>query len=445
MAEIHPFRALYYDSKKTPDLGTVVTQPYDKISPEMQARYYSLSPYNLVRIIRGRTSAEDGPTDNVYTRAAHDLQSWIKAGVLISTDKPAIYPYNQEYEVPGQPGVRKVRRGFIALLRLEDYSARVVHRHEETLSGPKADRMELLKATHGHYGQIFMLYSDPSGTVESLLAAPSTEQPWEQVTDEYGTRHTAWQVADPQVIGAVTAAMSNKQLVIADGHHRYETALAYRNYCRETGRDDGRAEYVMMTFVRMETDGLTVLPTHRLVHSLENFDWNKFSTGARAIFDWEEVDVQGPASEWTPQFIAKLKAAGSERPTLGAYAGPGKLALLRLRPDFDLDGAVADLPSTMRRLDVALLHRLVLDRLLGVNAQAVREEKNLTYFRNTAAACESVEKGKGQVAFLLNPTPVAAVHDNAIADCPMPQKSTDFYPKLLSGLTIYWLDNPAGQ
>ncbi len=162
------------------------------------------------------------------------------------------------------------------------------------------------------------------------------------------------------------------------------------------------------------------------------------------MFDWENVDLAGPASEWMPQLAAKLAAAGRERPTLAAYAGPGKLALLRLRPDFDLDGALADLPSTMRRLDVALLHRLVLDRVLGINAQAVREEKNLTYFRNAAAACERVDQGKGQVAFLLNPTPVAAVHDNAIADCPMPQKSTDFYPKLLSGMTIYWLDNPAG-
>ncbi len=444
MAEIRPFHALYYDPKKTPDLGTVVTQPYDKISPEMQARYYGLSPYNLVRVIRGLSGPEDEIKNNVYTRAAHDFGSWIKDGVLVSADKPAIFPYHQEYEVPGQPGVRKVRRGFIALLRLEDYSAHVVHRHEETLSGPKADRMELLKATRAHYGQIFMLYSDPSGAVENLLAASTTGKPWEQVTDEYSTLHTAWLANDPHVIAAVTSAMRDKRLVIADGHHRYETALAYRNYCREQGRKDGTAEYVMMTFVRMETDGLTVLPTHRMVHSLSSFDWNKFSTAARQIFDLEEVGMTGPASGWMPQLTATLTAAGSERPTLAAYAGPGKLALLRLRPDFDLDGALADLPATMRRLDVALLHRLVLDRLLGINAQAVREEKNLTYFRNGAAACERVDQGTGQVAFLLNPTPVAAVHDNAIADCPMPQKSTDFYPKLLSGMTMYWLDNPAG-
>jgi len=194
----------------------------------------------------------------------------------------------------------------------------------------------------------------------------------------------------------------------------------------------------------METDGLTILPTHRLVHSLAHFDWTQFAADARAIFDWEDVAAKGPASEWTGQFLARLTAAGRERPTLGAYAGPGKLALLRLRTDFDLGGALPDVAPTLRRLDVILLHRLVLERLLGIDGQAVREERNLSYFREAALAGEEVEKGRGQIAFLLNPTPVEAVHSNALADRPMPQKSTDFYPKLLSGLTIYWLDNPAG-
>ena len=444
MAEIIPFHALHYNPQMIPDLAAVVTQPYDKITPEMQARYYDLSPYNLVRIIRGRSLPDDGPANNVYVRAASELQAWIKSRVLVSQNAPAIYPYHQGYEVPGQRGRRKERRGFIALLRLEDYSARVVHRHEETLSGPKADRLELLKATRAHYGQIFMLYSDPAGAIESLLAAPAAEQPWEQVTDEYGTRHTAWSVADSKIIADVAAALRHMPLVIADGHHRYETALAYRDYCRETGRQDGRAEYVMMTFVRMETDGLTILPTHRLVHSLGDFDWAKFSREAREIFDWEDVAMKGPANEWMGQFLANLTAAGEEWPTMGAYAGPGKLALLRLRPDFDLGSALADLAPTLHRLDVVLLHHLVLERLLGIGRQAVREERNLSYFREATLTSEGVEKGRGQIAFLLNPTPVEAVYENALADCPMPQKSTDFYPKLLSGLTNYWLDNPAG-
>ncbi len=444
MAEIIPFRALHYDPKKISDLGTVVTQPYDKITPEMQARYYDLHPYNLVRIIRGRSLSNDGPTNNVYVRAARDFKAWIEKDVLTGAREPAVYPYYQEYEVPGQGGQIRVRRGFIALLRLEDYAAHVVHRHEMTLSGPKADRLELLKATRAHFGQIFMLYSDPEGLIEGHLAGSTSAAPWEQVKDEYGTRHTVWRVADSEIISQVHQALRDRPLVIADGHHRYETALAYRNYCRQSGEMGESAEYVMVTFVRMETEGLTILPTHRLVHSLTRLDAGKFAMGARNMFNWEGVEVTGTPSEWSARFLARLGAAGRDRPTLGIYSGPGKLALLRLRKDFDLNRELADYPPTLRTLDVVLLHYLILERLLGIDAKAVREEHNLSYFRDAAQACEKVEKGEGQIAFLLNPTPVSAVYANALADCPMPQKSTDFYPKLLSGLTIYWLDNPEG-
>ncbi len=445
MADIHPFRALHYNPAQVTDLGAVVTQPYDKISGEMQARYYGLSPHNLVRIIRGRARPEDTLADNVYVRSARDLREWIQSGALVSESEPAIYPYTQEYEVPGQRGLRKQRRGFIALLRLEDYAARVVHRHEETLSGPKTDRLELLKATRAHCGQIFMLYSDPAGQVENLLGAAASEPAWEQVRDEHGTEHTVWRMADSKAVAEVVEAMRNTQLVIADGHHRYETALAYRDHCRALSPPDNRAEFVMATFVRMESAGLTILPTHRLVHGLTSFDWTKFANEARAIFDWETVAVRPPAGGWAVRVLAKLAEAGRERPALLAYAGPGKLALLCLRPNFDLDAALADLAPELRRLDVVLLHRLVLERLLGIDRQAVREERNLSYVRETELAAQQVEQGNGQVAFLLNPTPVRAVRDCAFAGCAMPQKSTDFYPKLLSGLTIYWLDNAAGM
>jgi len=445
MAEIRPFRALHYNPAKVPDLAKVVTQPYDKITPEMQARYYELSPYNLVRIIRGRQRPEDPPGENVYVRAARAFHEWIEDRVLVSAAEPALYPYDQEYEAPGQPGVRKRRRGFIALCRLEDYSARVVHRHEETLSGPKADRLELLKVTRAHFGQIFVLYNDPAGAIESLLASPAGLKPWEYVADEYGTAHSVWRVADPPLIEQVVEALREKRLVIADGHHRYETALAYRDACRAAGRPGGRAEYVMATFIRMETEGLTILPTHRLIHGLPGFDWSGFGAQARAVFDWEEVPQQGPVEEWGGGFLARLAEAGRARPTLGAYSGPGKLALLRLRPDFDVDHALADLAPTLRRLDVVLLHRLLLERILGIDRQAVREEKNLSYYREFEPAAKLLASQKAQVCLLLNPTPVEAVRDNALAGCALPQKSTDFYPKLLSGLTIDWLDNPAGM
>jgi len=442
MTEIRSFRALYYNPERIPELGEVVTQPYDKISPAMQERYYWSSPYNLARIIKGREGPGDTLQNNVYTRAAQRFQDWNQRRILMADSEPALYPYYQEYAVPGQPGVRKERRGFIALCRLEDYAAGVVHRHEETLAGPKQDRLQLLQATRAHFGQIFMLYSDPDGTVEAMLQGCAASRPWEQVTDEYGSLHIVWRVSDPAVMEAVTAAMRAKKLIIADGHHRYETALAYRHYCREQGRTDDRAEYVMVTLVRMESAGLTILPTHRVVHSLPRFDWSRFADQARPFFDWETLKLTGSGAEQSVQLAESLTQAGRERPTLGIYADPGKSARLSLRRDVDLAGLLPDVPETLRQLDVVLLHRLLLEKVLGIDRQAVREEKNLRYVRELAGALDEVAGGRAQLCFLLNPTPIEAVRDNAFAGHVMPQKSTDFYPKLLSGLTIYGLDPP---
>ncbi len=444
MAEIYPFRALRYNPKRVPDLGQAVTQPYDKISPEMQARYYKLSPFNLVRIIRGRQHPGDTRQDSVYTRAARHFQDWIQEDILTSESEPALYPYYQEYRVPDQTKSVKQRRGFIALCRLEDYSRGIIHRHEETLSAPKADRLELLKATRAHFGQIFMLYSDPDGAIEKKLISSSEGKPWEDVEDEYGTRHTVWRMSDPLMIESVVTAMRDKkELVIADGHHRYETALAYRDYCRAQSLPDDRAEYVMMTFIPKESDGLTILPTHRVVHGLPDFDWTRFASASQRIFEWEEFPVQGRARDWGRRFAARLAEAGGQRPTLGVFARKHDPAFLGLRKDVSLDSLLENIPAGLRRLDVVLLH-LLLAEALGIDRQAVREERNLRYVREFVSALEEVESGAAQVSFLMNPTPIEAVWSNALAGHPLPQKSTDFYPKLLSGLAIYWLDNPAG-
>jgi len=444
MAEIRPFRALHYNPSRIAELGKVVTQPYDKISAEMQSRYYSSSPYNLVRVIRGQIHAEDTPQNNVYVRASRCFREWIDNGILASDLNPAIYPYDQEYEVPGRPESKKVRRGFIALCRLENYAARIIHPHEQTLSAPKSDRLELLKVTRAHFGQIFALYSDPAGLVESLLAEQPCNQPWERVIDEYQTLHTVGRITEPEAVRQIVAAMADKKLVIADGHHRYETALAYRDSCRSRTASDERAGYVMMTFVRMETDGLTILPTHRLVHGLARFDWSDFLLEARSIFEVEEFPAQYETNDWAHLFLGRLARAGLQGPAFGAYAGRGKLALLRLRNDYHLENSLNDLPASLRGLDVILLHRLILEQILRIDPQAVREERNLTYHRELPVAAAAVARGEAQLCLLLNPTPVQAVRDNALAGLTLPQKSTDFYPKLLTGLAIYWLDNPAG-
>ncbi|MFB3923765.1 MAG: DUF1015 domain-containing protein [Terriglobia bacterium] len=438
MAEILPFRALRYNPAKVGKLDRVVTQPYDKISAGMQERYYDLSPYNLVRIIRGRAGADDSSADNVYTRAARSLREWIGAGVLVPDSEPAIYPYHQEYAAPGAAETRR-RRGFIALCRLEDYSARVVHRHEETLSGPKADRLELLRATRAHFGQIFVLYGDPAEEIDGVLDVAAPPSRFDVVTDEYGTRHFLGRVTSAEAIERVTAAMRERKLVIADGHHRYETALAYRDLCRAQGRNGERAEYVMMTFIRKESEGLTILPTHRVIHSLPSFDWPAFQAEARRFFTTEVLAVRK-----TAPLRDALRKAGSDGPAFAAYAGAGKAALLRLRADLNLAEALADVADGLRPLDVVILHRLLLEQVLGIDQQAVREERNLRYVREFQDSLAQVDGGRAQLALLMNPTPVDAVWANALAGQPLPQKSTDFYPKLLSGLAAYWLDNPAG-
>jgi uncharacterized protein (DUF1015 family) len=444
MAEIYPFRALHYNSTAV-DLQKVVTQPYDKISPETQARYYAASPSNFVRLILRQ--ATPGSNQSVYGEAAAELQNWIQERTLVSEGAPAIYPYVQEYAVPGEPGEtsrRKQRRGFVALLRLEEYSTGVVHRHEETLSGPKADRMELLKATRCNFGQIFMLYSDPEDEIERLLRKETEAKPWQQVMDEYSSLHSMWRVSDPQIMGQVIDAMKSRKLVIADGHHRYETSLAYARARHQDAPEDDRANYIMATFVPLESDGLLILPTHRVVHTLPGFNWEQLCSEAAPFFEVEKLDCSGQAAQDSQTIRQALERSGRERPTIAAYAGPKRAALLSLRQEADLAGTLGEFPETLRSLDVVLLHGLVLEKVMRIDRQAVREQKHLRYVRELEQALEEVNTGQAQAAFLMNPTPIQAVCDNAYAGLPLPQKSTDFYPKLLSGLTVYWMDNPAG-
>jgi uncharacterized protein (DUF1015 family) len=433
MAEILPFRALHYDAAAVGGLGKVVTQPYDKITPDMQTRYYQASPYNLARIIRRLSEA--GETDP-YSAAARQFRGWVSKGVLVRDTAPALYPYDQEYAMPGAPHVRKRRRGFVALCRLEEYAAGVVHRHEETLSGPKADRLALLQATRAHFGQIFLLYSDPDGALERDIAVwTSQNPPWESVEDEYGTRHEVWRLASGPLLPHVPEALRDRKLVIADGHHRYETALAYKRILGEA--HPPTADYVMATFVRMESDGLVILPTHRVIHGLLGFDWTIFLSEATRYFDVKELS--GEASQNLGAWRNELSQAGRGAPAFLAYAGRGRAALLETRESTE-EMEMAGTPPGLARLDVFILHRLVIEQVLGISREAVREEKNIHYEREAEAAVQAVDQGRANVCLLVNPTPIEAVRDNAFAGQPMPQKSTDFYPKLLSGLTIYDLE-----
>jgi len=410
LARIYPFHPLRYTEQAGP-LENLVTQPYDKISPAKQARYLGLSPYNLVRVILGERTPSDSAYDNPYTRAASHLEGWIASGILDREPQAGIFPYFQEFAVP-DTGERLVRKGFIALGAVEDYSAGIVHRHEQTLTGPKKDRLELLRHTHAHFGQLFMLYPDPQGSIDALLDRAAAGPPLAQVTDEYGAVHRLWKIAGT---AGVEELMRDKKLLIADGHHRYETALAF---CDENPGLPG-ADRVMMTFVNMYSPGLRILATHRLVSGIPIDELpGGFLRKAAEEFKLDEIDS-----------LDRLKRSWDESgggTVIGAAIGN---RLFRMEE-----------PNARDELDVRILHERILGKLLGIGEEAVRNEQHLRYVRGLDAAVEEARRGSAQIAFLLKPVSVESVAATSFAGGVMPQKSTDFYPKLLSGLTIYKLD-----
>lgn len=407
MATVKPFQPFRYTAKAG-DPANVLTQPYDKINPAMHARYLAASPYNLVRIILGEKREFDSESDNVYTRAANYLNDWIRDGILAQDRTPAFYAYSQEFSVPDS-GEKLTRQGFIGLGKLEDYSANVVYRHEQTLTGPKKDRRELLNHTRAHFGQIFMLYPDPARAVDAVLTSAEKTTPVLDVLDEYGARHRVWPITETS---AIESLMADKKLLIADGHHRYETALSY-------ARDhpgDAAAQYVMMTFVNMHAPGLKILATHRV---LRGIDPSGFHAKAK------EQGWMATALHSVDELKRALNAPGKALVRIGIVTGAGQHLLERPRADGELD--------------VPVLHRDILGGLLGISEADVREEKHIKYVRGIDAAVAEVREGDAEVAFILEPTPIEEMARIAFAGGVMPQKSTDFYPKLLSGVTIYKL------
>jgi uncharacterized protein (DUF1015 family) len=425
MADIRPFRALLYNPAKV-SLEHVLTQPYDKITPAMQDDYYERSPHNLVRFELGRPDAGDAADRNVYTRAKSFISEELQSGILRRNTAPYFYGYRQRFEHPLNKGQWLTRNGFIALGRLYDYDEGVVFRHEQTLSHPKADRLNLLRTTRTHSGQIFMLYEDPGGKWDKFLEyiAP-TEM---SVTDEYGVENELSFIAGD----TLRQLLADKRLIIADGHHRYETALTYRNEQHATGVGPGPHDWVMMTFVSMNSPGLVILPTHRVVFGLDG--WNtKQITQRLADFFSVEVVVNRDATSLTN---ALTNAA--ESGTAFAFITREAALLLRAKPERTAR-VLADYTEIQRRLDVLTLHKVVLEHALGISEEAIREQRNVRYHRWADDAVRDVDSG-ANAAFLMHAVPVDLLRDLTFAGTLMPQKSTDFYPKLLSGLTIYSLD-----
>jgi uncharacterized protein (DUF1015 family) len=424
MAEIQPLQGILYNTQRVKP-GDVLTQPYDKITPEMRERYLKLSHYNLIRIELGKEEPGDNDSTNRYTRARDLYQAWRRDDVLHRSAKAAFYYLEQTF-VPPNGTQPLTRRGLIARVRLHHWDEDVILPHEHTLSKPKADRLALLRAVGSQQGQIFMLHPMPTQRIADIVA-PSLSEPVLQVTDDYQVVNRLWEITHPQAIQTIQATLRDLKFYIADGHHRYETALAFRDECRATGNDPNAPyEFVMATLVDMDDPGLVILPTHRTVTNLSGFDRRKFA--ARLVPHFE-LEPQPSADA-----MLAVVRAGSHR--LGMFDGE-QFAVLSPKNLTALQPLFANKPALWDTLDVAILHVAILEALLGIDEVRLREEANVSYWREPGKALEQVSTGAAQLAFFLPATPVADVKAIADAHSRMPQKSTDFYPKLLSGMVMY--------
>lgn len=435
MADVQPFRALRFSPKAGP-LEELTCPPYDIIDESRRLAYLSRNSHNIIRLELPRDGADP------YAGAGEVLRDWLENGILVRDGAPCFYIYEIEYSLEGRSdisGIQGGRRsiaGLIGRVKLEEFSKGIVLPHEETLSKAKEDRLNLMKATGCNFSDVYSLYMDDGGESEALdiLSLMQQEPPAAELTDEEGLIHRLWTVSDPTLVEAIRQRFVDKKLYIADGHHRYETALNYRNWLREQGRTTEGADYIMMMLVEMGHPGLTVFPTHRMLRGLADFDAERLLSGCAEWFDL----LRGVAVDALDESLEQAYEA--HRHAFGFYTGGDTFTLLTLRDEAALDALLPDCSNAYRHLDVTVLHTLVLERLLGIDRDNMARQTNLSYTRSLSEALDNVNAGAYQCSFLLNPTRVGEIRDVAAAGEKMPQKSTYFYPKLLTGLTMNQLD-----
>src|SRR3954447_5781636 len=407
MADVAPFRALHYDLARVGGLQPVAAPPYDVIDDGQRAALLRQSPYNVVEIDLPRDAGDP------YRHAAAVMDDWLASGVLTRDGEPALWALRQDYT--GPDGRSRSRQGIFARVRVEDYGPRRIRPHERTHPGPREDRLRLTRATRTNLSPIFSLYDDPAGATWGALAPHVAGEPWGGVTEPDGTVHRLWRVADPDAIAAARDALAGTELLIADGHHRYETARVYK---AETG-----AGHVLMCLVALQDPGLTVFPTHRLLTGLDGE--RRAALQSALERDWEATEVAPDA----------LEPTGDGPVRVGYYDGR-RPRLLTLKDQAIADAALAGEPAPYRRLDTAVLEALVLHGALGMTEDDIDHLHGLAYARTSAEARERVDRGEADAAFFMRGTPVEQVRDVAAAGANMPPKSTYFYPKVLTGMVF---------
>lgn len=438
---ILPFRGFRYNLTKIGRLDDVISPPYDQFKEGLDDLLYRRHPYNITRIIMNKETPQDSPSDNRYTRSRALIDKWIQEQVFLQDPRLSIYPYFQEYQLSGQPD--RLRKGFVALGEVTPYSEKIVLPHERTLAKPKQDRLKLLRATLADTGLVFMLYSDPTGKIESLLDSLTSGPPDMTALDLNQERNQLWRVDDLAVIEELRQTMRDKMVIIADGHHRYEVALTFRQEIAPRMAEAKEWElyrYKLMSFIRLESEGITILPIHRLIHAIVDFNPSEFLSRLAEFFAIQELSIVGDKKfsvlEILMDALRKQQLAGHN--AFGLYLPSlNKFALIKFNQHTAYKISwPANKTQTWRKLDVSVLQVVILGHLLGIGERQLSEQTNLEYVSHYRGAIKMTDAKSFQCAFLLNPTPIEHVKEVVEAGDILPQKSTHFHPKLMEGLVF---------
>lgn len=427
-----PFRGILYNQTKVKDLSQVVTPPYDVIPPEMQEELYARSPNNFVRIDLAKE-----PGDLRYEAAQKTFKQWVTQKILVRDEKPAFYFHHQTFTLPD--GSEVTRKGFFGTRRIEEFAEGGIKPHEKTLEGPKADRLKLTRAVSAQLSPVFSLYSDPGKKVDHLVHKLKSEKPFIDFKTVNGERHQLWRESNPVVCQFVNDLLGSQPVFIADGHHRYETALAYRDECLTANLSSDGSEpfnYVLMYFSNMNDEGLVILPIHRSLHNLDNFDLHEFVRALQKHFH-----VAALSTTSVEEIEARIKKEGEDSHAFGLLTrDPHTSYLVTIKKKaWQQSPVAATLSQSLVGLDVTVLHRLIFEEILRISPEAQARQENIIYWKDRNKAINETRKGSCDVTFLLNPTKIDGVERVATSGETMPQKSTYFYPKILSGLVIHSL------
>jgi uncharacterized protein (DUF1015 family) len=442
MADIVPFHAIRYAATGGRALGQLLAPPYDQVSQEQRDELLRRSPYNVIHLTLGEDRAGDGPGSNRYTRAGAYLRAWLAEGMLKRDPTPAIYPLEESFWSPDGRDLR--RRGFMTAVRLHEFSEGIIVPHEKTLVGPKADRLENMRQVKANVSPLFGLYRDEGEATARALAAATAGDPAAETDTDDGVHHRLWRTDDPALVLAFQDLLAAKRIFIADGHHRYETALVYRHMLEGEMPGlpaHGGHHYVLMLLCPMNDPGLFMFATHRLLLGLPGFSLASFLEALSRYFRIEILDEDLRRAAGRAWAISKLAEHGGKASTfLMVTAEDRRARVVTLRDDVDLSGAGMPASPTLQALDVTVLHSIVFQHILGLSPRAQENQENLTYVRDAGEAVSRVLSGEHQVGFLLNPTPMWQVEALGDAGETMPQKSTLFHPRLWSGLAMRQVD-----